>query len=86
LLLVLEARCLVRAVAKWLALGMAATAERKRLASGESVGFALHVDKFDWPLDAQGSIIANRDLRHVRSSCSARRLAGTGCVCAHARA
>jgi len=62
LLLILKARGLVRAVAKWLAGGVAATAKRDRVAAAKPVWLALHIDEFDFPFDAQGAVVANRDL------------------------
>ena len=53
MLLVLKAGGLVRAIAKWLVRGMAATAEADGGASAESVRAALHVDDFEIPFDAQ---------------------------------
>ena len=62
MLLVLEARGLVRTVAKWFAGGMAATAKRDCCAPAKAEWLALHVDEFDFPFNAQGTIVADRDL------------------------
>src|SRR6202030_2917548 len=48
---------------KWLARGVAASAKRNRFAATKAVLFSFHVDEFDFPLDAQGPIIADRDFR-----------------------
>lgn len=61
-LLVLKSCGLVRPIAKGFACRMAAAAKRNRSAAGKTVRLALHIDKFDFPFDAQGPVIANCDL------------------------
>jgi hypothetical protein len=63
LLLVLKTCRLVRPIAKGLIGGVAATAKREGGAAAKSVRLAFHIDEFDFPLDAQGTVIANRDFR-----------------------
>jgi len=48
---------------------MAAAAKRDCGAPSEAVRLAFHIDEFDFPFDAQGPVIANRDLGrwHLRS-------------------
>src|ERR1700730_4332146 len=62
LLLVLKACGLVRPIAKGLACGVAATAKRDGGATAEAVRLAFHIDKFDFPFDAQWTVVANRNL------------------------
>jgi hypothetical protein len=61
--LVLKTSGLVGAIAKWLAGGVAATAKRNRFSTAKPVRLALHIDEFDFPFNAQRSVIADRDFR-----------------------
>jgi hypothetical protein len=61
LLLVLKACGLVRPIAKRFIGGVAATAKRDCCAAAKTVRFSLHIDEFDFPFDAQGTVIADRD-------------------------
>jgi hypothetical protein len=63
LLLVLKTSGLVGTIAKWLARGVATAAKRNRFAAAKAVRLALHVEKFYFPFNAQGSVIADRDFR-----------------------
>ena len=62
LLLVLKSCSLVRPIAKGLAGGVAATAKRDCCAAAKAVRLAFHIDEFDFSFDAQGAVIADRDL------------------------
>ena len=59
LLLVLEAGGLVGTIAKGLAGGVSATAERDCRATRKAVRLAIHVEELNFPLYAQGAIIAD---------------------------
>jgi hypothetical protein len=61
LLFVLKPRGFMRTVAERLAGGVAATAKRDCGAPGKAVRLAIHIEKFDFPFDTQGTIIADRD-------------------------
>ena len=69
LLLILKTGGLVRAIAKRLVGGMPATAKRDGCPSAETIAAALHIDEFDFPFDAQRTIIANSNFiaRHSGS-------------------
>jgi hypothetical protein len=68
LLLVLKTCSPVRPIAKRLACRMAATAKRNGGATAQAVRLAFHIDEFDFPFDAQWTVVANRDFR--RHLCS----------------
>jgi hypothetical protein len=63
LLLVLKTSGLVGTIAKWLACGVATAAECNRFAAAKAVRLALHIEKFYFPFNTQGSVIADRDFR-----------------------
>jgi hypothetical protein len=63
LLLVLKAGALVGAIAKRLVAGVPATAKRERFPSAQAVRLAVHIDKFDFAFDAQGTIVPDGNLR-----------------------
>lgn len=69
MLLVLKSRDLVRPIAKGLAGGVAATAKRDGCPAAQAVRLAFHVDQFDFSLDTQGPVIADRNFCwwHARS-------------------
>ena len=63
LLFVLKTSGLVGTIAKWLACRVATAAKRNRFAAAKTVLLTLHIEKFDFPFDTQGSVIADRDFR-----------------------
>jgi hypothetical protein len=63
LLLVLKTSGLVGTIAKWLARGVATSAKRNRFAAAKAVRFSFHINEFDFPFEAQGPVIADRDFR-----------------------
>ena len=63
LLLVLKTCGLVRPIAKGLAGGVAATAKRDCGSTAKAVRLAFHIDEFDFPFDAQRTVIPDCDLR-----------------------
>lgn len=63
LLLVLKTCGLVGAIAKGLACGVAATAKRDRGSTAKAVRLAFHIDEFEFPFDAQRTVIADSDFR-----------------------
>jgi hypothetical protein len=63
LLLVLKTCGLVRAIAKGLICGVAATAKGDGGAAAKAVRLAFHIDEFNFPFDAQGAVIPDCDLR-----------------------
>jgi hypothetical protein len=72
LLLVLKSGRLVRTVAKGLAGGVSAPAESDRRATRKAVRLAIHVEDLNFPLDAQGAIVADGYFRgwHLSSRLS----------------
>jgi len=69
LLLILKACGLVAAIAKWLAGGMAAATQSKGRTASQAVWFPVHVTQFNFPFDAQRTVVADCDLYgwHVSS-------------------
>ena len=67
MLFVMKTCGFVRAIAKRFVRGVPTTAKGDRVAAGEAIHLALHVDDFEFPFDAQWAIISNDDLRRRHS-------------------
>src|SRR5450759_1566769 len=68
MLFVMKTCGFVRAIAKGFVRGVPTTAKGDRVAAGEAIYLALHVDDFEFPFDAQWAIVSNDDLGRSHSS------------------